>query len=135
MWTKIIAPKVFTHVQAKGREKLQKKYPDINFTTSDKASKKPKFPTVYIKKLQPTPRGDTTEGHSVEGTVSGFQIEVTTNTNQSDADNVADAIEDIMVNDLEYRAVGEPFPDNTSDVYRNVSRYQKTIGSDDILKF
>lgn len=134
MWTKIITPKVFTHVQAKGREKLQKKYPNINFTTSDKASTKPKFPTVYIKKMQGKPIGRTLEDTKVNGIEAVFQIEVTTNANQNDADNVADVIADIMI-DMGFDMVGEPFPDSSTDVYRNISRWRRPIGYDNKLNF
>lgn len=134
MWTRIIPSKVFTHVQAEGREKLQKKYPNINFTTSDKVSTKAKFPTVYIQKLQGKPVGRTLEDTKVNGITATFQIDVTTNTNQTDADNVADAIADIMIS-INFDMIGEPFPDDSTDVYRNVSRWQRTIGYNDKLNF
>lgn len=134
MWTKIIPPKVFTNVQKIGKEKLLKKYPNINFTTSDRAPTKPKFPTVYIKKMQGSARGGTLEDAKVNAVLSVFQIEVTTNTSQNDAETVADAVADIMT-DMGYGMIGEPFPDNTADIYRNVSRYQRLIGYGDILNF
>lgn len=134
MWTKIIASKVFTNVQKVGRDKLLKKYPNINFTTSDHASTKPKFPTVYIRKMQGAARGKTLEDAKANAILSTFQIEVTTNTSQNDAETVADVIADIMV-DMGYEMIGEPFPDNTADIYRNVSRYQRLIGYNDILNF
>lgn len=121
-------------MQAEGREKLQKKYPNINFTTSDKVSTKAKFPTVYIQKLQGKPVGRTLEDTKVNGITATFQIDVTTNTNQTDADNVADAIADIMIS-INFDMIGEPFPDDSTDVYRNVSRWQRTIGYNDKLNF
>lgn len=134
LWTTIIKSKVFTNVQKKGRERLLKSYPNITFTTSDRVSSAPRFPTVFVKKMQGAAKGQTTEMKSVEATISTFQIEVTTNTNQDDAEKVADVVEDIMVS-LGYDPIGEPFPDNTQDVYRNISRYQRVIGEDDILNF
>lgn len=121
-------------MQAEGRKKLQKKYPNINFTTSDKASTKAKFPTVYIKKLQGKPVGRTLEDTKVNGITAAFQIDVTTNTNQSDADNAADVIADIMIG-MDFDMVGEPVPDNSTDTYRNISRWQRTIGYNDKLNF
>lgn len=114
-------PKVFTHLQMVGREKLSKRYPNINFTTSDRAATKPKFPTVYVKKLQGSARGRTLEDTKVNGILTTFQIEVTTNTNQSDAENAANVVADIMI-DMGFDMMGEPLPDNSADVYRNVSR-------------
>lgn len=134
MWTSIIKPKVFTNVQKKGKEKLLKKFPNINFTTSDKSTAKPKFPTVYIKQMQGSAKGKDLEASAINATLSIFQIEVTTNTTQNDADIVADIIENIMVSML-YEPIGEPFADSNSDVYRNIARYQRIIGYNDILNF
>lgn len=134
MWIKIIPSKVFTRIQMAGREKLLKRYPNINFTTNDRASSKPKFPTVYVKKMQGSARGRTLEDTKVNGILAIYQIEVTTNTNQNDAENVADVVADTMIS-MGFDMVGEPFPDNTADVYRNISRWQRIIGYNDKLNF
>lgn len=134
LWTTIIKSKVFTNVQKKGRERLLKSYPNITFTTSDRVSSAPRFPTVFIKKMQGAAKGYTLEDSAVNAIQSVFQIEVTTNTNQDDAEKVADVIADIMIS-MGYNMIGEPFPDNTSDVYRNISRWQRLIGYNDILNF
>lgn len=134
MWSTMIKSKVFTNIQRKGKEKLQKKYPNINFTTSGRTTTKPKFPNVYIKKMQGKAIGQTLEDAKINGVISSFQIDVTTNTNQNDADNVADVIANIMI-DMGYDMIGEPFPDDSEDVYRNTSRWQRPIGYNDILNF
>lgn len=134
MWTTIIKPKVFTYVQNIGKERLIKKFPDITFTTSDRTPIKPKFPTVYIKQMQGAARYGTLEDAKVNSVLSTFQIEVTTNTSQNDAEKVADVVADIMT-DIGYSMIGEPFPDNTADIYRNVSRFQRLIGASDLLNF
>lgn len=134
MWTTIIKSKVFTNVQKKGRERLLKTYPSITFTTSSKVSTKPKFPTVFIRKMQGTSRGQTLEDSEANAILSVFQIEVTTNTNQDDAEEVADVIADIMIS-MGYDMVGEPFPEDSAYVYRNISRWQRLIGYNDILNF
>lgn len=134
MWATLIKSKVFTNIQRKGREKLQKKYPNINFTTSGRTATKPKFPNVYVQKMQGKAIGKTLEDAKVNGVISSFQIDVTTNTNQNDADNVADVIADIMI-DMGYDMIGDPFPDDSEDVYRNTSRWQMTIGYNDKLNF
>ncbi len=121
-------------MQKKGKEKLLKKFPNINFTTSDKSTAKPKFPTVYIKQMQGSAQGQTLEDTQPNAILSTFQIEITTNTTQTDAENVADVIAGIMIS-MGYSMIGEPFPDNSSDIYRNVSRWQRLIGYNDILKF
>jgi len=133
MWTSDIGSKVFTVIKAKATSKLKTKYPDINFTTSSKASTNPKFPTVYVKRLQGAERGQDIEGTSVNAILSSFQIEVTTNTSDTEAQEVADVIADVMKS-MRYQMIGEPFPDNSSsDTHRNVARYQRLVGYNDTL--
>ena len=133
MWTSDIASKVVTVIKAKATRKLKTKYPDIKFTTSSKASTNPKFPTVYVKKLQGAERGQDLEGTSVNAILSSFQIEVTSNISDTDAQEVADVVADIMKS-MRYQMMGEPFADNSSvDTHRNVARYQRIVGYNDIL--
>lgn len=133
MWTTSISSKVFTIIKAKATTKLNTKYPDINFTTSSSVSSEPKFPTVYIKQMQGAERGQDLEGTEVNAVLSSFQIEVVTNTNDTDAREVASVVADIMKS-LRYQMIGEPYADNTSsDTHRNVARYQRIVAFGDTL--
>lgn len=142
MWIKIIQSKVFASAQSKGRERLKKtydytskkKFDSVNFTTSSKTLTNPKFPTVYLKKLQGQPRGRTLEDTKVNAILTTFQIEVYTNTNDTDAGIIADAMADIMI-EMGFDMIGEPYADNSENVYRNVSRWQRLIGFGDKLNF
>lgn len=133
MWTSDITSIVFTRIKAIGNKKLKTKYPNINFTTSSEAPTTPKFPTVYVKRLQGAERGQDLEGTSVNATLCSFQVEVTTNTNDTEAQEVADVVCSIMKS-MAFQILGEPFPDNTQKgVSRNVARYQRVIGYNDIV--
>lgn len=133
MWTSDITSVVFTRIKAIGMKKLKTKYPEISFTTSSASSTDPKFPTVYIKRMQGSERGQDLEGTSVNATLCSFQIEVTDNVSDTRTQEVADVIYSIMKS-MRFQALGEPFPDNTQKgIYRNVARYQRLIGYGDIL--
>lgn len=133
MWTSNIGSKVFTVIKAKATTKLQSKYPDINFTTSDRVPSDPKFPTVYVKRMQGDERGQDLEGTSVNAILSSFQIEVTSNISDTDAQEVADVVADIMKS-MRYQMMGEPIAENTSsNTHRNVARYQRIVGFGDTL--
>lgn len=150
MWTRYTESKIYDEIQKRGKEKLKKtldytgknKFTYVNFTDTsknqanltDEEKKKRKFPTVYVKKLQGQPRGRTLEDTKVNAILTTFQIEVITNTKQTDAEIIADVMADIMI-DLGFDMMGEPFPDNDSDVYRNLSRWQRLIGYNDKLGF
>ena len=131
MWTKIIQPKVFTAIKTKVSEKIQTKYPNIYFTTSDKTLTNPRFPTVYLKKLQGTEQGETME-KDLNAIVSSFQVEVTDNANEANCIEVADLVMDVM-NDIGYSVLGDSVQDNTDSVYRNIARYQRTIVKEDVI--
>ena len=120
MWTSDIASMVFTRIKVEATKKLKSKYPNINFTTSDQVRTEPTFPNVYVKRLQGSERGQTLDGESVNSILSSFQIEV------------ADIVFSIMKK-MKYEAIGLPFQDNIDGVHRNVARYRRIIGYNDIL--
>jgi hypothetical protein len=132
MWTSDIQASVFTRIKAEGTKKLKTKYPNINFTTSSKQLSEPKFPTVYVKRMQGSEQGSTLDGKTVNAILSTFQIEVTDNSSDTVSQYVADVIYEIMKS-MCYQALGEPFADNSGDTYRNVARYQRIVGYNDIL--
>lgn len=127
-----IETQVFSLIKAKFSAKIKAKYKDLNFTTSDRSSTKPKFPTVYIHLLESTEIGSDLEGTSVNGINATFQIDITDNQSQTRADEVAKEVLRIMKS-MRFKPVGMPFHDNSGDTYRTVSRYRRPIGAGDIL--
>lgn len=127
-----IETQVFSLIKAKFSAKIKAKYKDLNFTTSDRSSTKPKFPTVYIHLLESPEIGSTLEGTEIPGINATFQIDVTDNQSQARADEVAKEILRIMKT-MRFKPVGMPFHDNSGDTYRTVSRYRRPIGEGDIL--
>lgn len=132
MWTSEIPSIVFTRIKTEGLKKLKSKYPNIQFTTSSKKATDSKFPTVYVKRMQGSERGQTLDGTSVNAILSTLQIEVTDDVSDVRAQEVADVVYGIMKS-MRYEAIGEPFPDNDDSTYRNVARYRRIIGYNDIL--
>lgn len=132
MWTSDITSIVFTRIKVEATRALKSKYPDINFTTSDKVRIEPTFPNVFVKRLQGSERGQTLDGETVNATLCSFQIEVADNVNDNRSQEVADVIYAIMKK-MRFEAIGEPFQDNIDDVHRNVARYRRIIGYNDTL--
>ena len=133
MWTKYIKSNVFTRIKTEGTAKLKETFPDIYFTTSDKVSTNPKFPTVYLKKLQGQEKGRTLDGTTVNGTLASFQIDVTDNRSYDNVEEVSDVIGDIMKS-MRFGMVGDPFPDSQSKgEYKIKSRWQRVIADEDTL--
>ncbi len=132
MWTTDIEDKVFAKLKVEGSKLLKEDYPNINFTKDSTSSTNPKFPTVYLQRLPGAETGEDLERVSINGIVSGFQIEVSTNTNNRDAQIVADAC-CLIMKSMAYSMVGEPVPDNTAEIKRNVSRFRRNVDYNDIL--
>lgn len=132
MWTSDVTSIVFTRIKVEATKELKSKYPDINFTTSDKVRTEPTFPNVFVKRLQGSERGQTLDGETVNATLCSFQIEVADNVNDNRSQEVADVIYAIMKK-MRFEAIGEPFQDNIDDVHRNVARYRRVIGYNDTL--
>lgn len=127
-----IETQVFSLIKAKFSAKIKAKYPDLNFTTSDRSSTKPKFPTVYIHLMESPEIGSTLDGTEIPGINATFQIDVTDNQSQARADEVAKEILRIMKS-MRFKPVGMPFHDNSGDTYRTAGRYRRSIGEGDIL--
>lgn len=123
---------IFSRIKANFSDRIKKKYPDLNFTTSDKTPTKAKFPTVYIHFMESPEIGSDLEGTSINGITATFQIDITDNQSQSRADEVSREVLRIMKS-MRFKAVGMPFHDNSGDTYRTISRYRRPIGAGDIL--
>lgn len=123
---------VFSRVKYGFSDRIKKKYPDLNFTTNDRADTKPKFPTVYVHFMTGPESGSTTEGNDINAVYVNFQIDVTDNQSQARADEVARETLRVMKTML-FQAVGMPYHDNSDSAYRTVSRYRRMLADEDIL--
>lgn len=136
MWINNIPSIVFTkmklYTNAILTERYQSKYSGLNFTANTISKGEPKFPTVLFRKLQGQESGSDLDGEDVNAVISNIQIDVTTITSQTDAQNIADAVMESMKK-MRYRIVGDMFSDNDATKYRIVMRFNRLIGHDDII--
>lgn len=132
MWFSRITTTVFTRIKSIVNKKLKSTYPDLNFTTSDKSSTDPKFPTVYINRMPGMEKGQDLDGSTVNAMLVTFQVEVTDNISDTRALEVADECCAVMKS-MRFQLVGEPVPDNSNGKFRNIARYQRIVGYNDTL--
>lgn len=123
---------IFSLIKSKFSPTLKKNYPDLNFTTSDRAPTEAKFPTVYVHLMESPEAAQTLSGASLNAVNATFQIEITDNQKQARADEISKEILRIMKT-LRFNAAMIPIHNNTGEVYRTVSRYRRMIGEGDIL--
>lgn len=127
-----IESQIFSRVKANFSDRIKNKYPNLNFTTSDKSSTSPKFPTVYIHLMEPTEDGETLDGSGLNAVNATFQIDVSDNQSQARADEAAREVLRIMKT-MRFSAKPLPFHNNVGDVYRTTARYRRIIGAGDII--
>lgn len=132
-WILDIENKVFSLVQAKVKPKLIKKYPDLNFTTSDiNTTVKAKFPCVYIHALAGSELARNNDETGIHAVNCAIQIEVYSNKSQSDNKRVMAEIIEAM-SALRYTANQTPYNSNENTTYRMICRFRRKIGSEDIF--
>lgn len=127
-----IESQIFSRIKANFSERIKNKYPNLNFTTSDKSSTSPKFPTVYIHLMEPAEMGETLDGTGINAVNATFQIDVSDNQSQARADEVAREVLRIMKT-MRFSVKTLPFHNNVGDVYRTTARYRRIIGAGDII--
>lgn len=127
-----IESQIFSLIKAKFSAKIKAKYKDLNFTTSDRSSTKPKFPTVYIHMIDSQEVGSDLEGTSIPGVKVAFQVDVSDNQNNSRTDEVAREVLRIMKS-MRFKPFPMPMHNNIGDVYITTARYRRVVGDGDIL--
>jgi hypothetical protein len=132
MWFSRITNIVLTRVKAIVGKKLNTKYPDIDFTTSASSSTTPKFPTVYIKRMQGAERGQDLDGSTVNAMLVTFQVEITDNISETRAQEVSDDVCAVMKS-MRFQILGDPVTDSQGNIHRNIARYQRIVGYGDTL--
>lgn len=123
---------VFTRIKYGVGNKLTSTYPKLNFTTSDRASTLPNFPTVYIHELGSAERGQDLEGTTINAILSTIQVEVTDNSDPANAKQVMDEVVKVMKT-MRYEVNSMPEFNNTNEVYRRVARFRRIVGASDTL--
>lgn len=123
---------VNTRIKYGFSEKIKKKYPDLDFVTSEKNKTKPKFPTVYTELLPSPEIGQDLEGTSLNGVLATFQIKVSDNVNNSRAREVANEVVRILKT-MRFSINEMPHSENKGDSYDCLIRARRTIGASDIL--
>lgn len=123
---------IFSRIKAQFSERIKKKYPDLNFTTSNQSQTKPKFPTVYVHLMPSVEQGETLSGTDINAALVSFQIEVTDNQSQQRAGEVMWEVVRIMKT-MRFSVTAMPEFANSNGTYRSVARFRRMIGAGDIL--
>lgn len=133
MWMIDLEPKLFAIIKSKALPRLIKDFPKIKFTSSDSNfSSTANFPCVYIHTLPGTEIGTDLTNESINGVLYSMQIEVYTDSSQTDARKVMGVIVGVL-KELRFTINSIPEFDNLSNVYRQIVRCRRIIGAGDVF--
>lgn len=130
-WAYDLEKTIYSIVKARATPKLEK-YTPIYFTDIEKNTSKAVFPTVYIHELPGVEKGQDLEGFRINAVQETFQIDVITNTSQSDANKVMSVIIDEFKR-MCFKVTAMPEFDGSGETYRSTARVRRIISTTDIL--
>ena len=131
-WAYELEKKIFSIVKYRAGEKLKSKYPNIYITDIEKNTSKAIFPTVYMHELPGLEKHPDLEGIMINAVQETIQIDVITNTGQSDANKVmAIVLEEFKK--MCFKIIAMPEFSGTGDTYRSTARVRRVISHNDIL--
>ena len=104
---------------------------DNNFSAVGSSNAPAVFPFIYIKTLPISEVGRTLD-RVISGVRVGFQVEVVDNKSQQNARKVMIEISDILTK-YGFMSKDFGFYEDTKDIHRLVSRFERVIGDGDTL--
>lgn len=131
-WVMKLEPMIFTVLKTKLVKQFKTKFPKINVTDTNRNSTEPEYPSIMLQQLPFVERGQDLEGSSINAILCSFQIDVYTNTTQTDADTIMSEIIDIFKS-MKFTINAFPSFANTSTYFRSTLRVERMIGADDVL--
>lgn len=131
-WAYDLEKKIFSIVKDRAGDKLKSKYPNAYITDIEKNTSKAIFPTVYIHELPGVEKASDLEGISINAVQETLQIDVITNTSQSDANKVMAMVLDEF-KQMCFRITAMPEFKSTGETYRSTARVRRVISHNDIL--
>lgn len=108
---------------------LNNAYPNISFT-NEISEKTPSFPNVYIHELDPSEVGTSLTNQKIRAVRDTIQIDVTSNTNKSDAHKVAMACTNAMKADS-FTIIMFPTYAKVNNIHRYILRAQRIVANGD----
>lgn len=129
-WAYNLPTQIYSLVKSKTEKKIKNKFPKVRFTTSDRASGTPVYPTVYIFSLPNSEMNRDTVGDAITTVNFGMQIEVIIDTSQNDASTIMAILMEAF-KEMKFTVSTFPNFQNGATYYRLVSRCTRKISGGD----
>lgn len=131
-WTMDLDSKIYSIVKSKVSQKIKSKYADLNFTNVQSSTETAKFPNVYIHMLPMVEQGQDLIGQTINAVLATVQVDVLTNTSQTDAKTVIYSVIDEL-KAMRFDITSMPEFTKENDIFHAVMRARRMIGSGDKL--
>ena len=120
---------VTTQLKVRVPKLTENRFPKMSFT-NEVSDKVPDFPNVYVHEVGQSEIGNSIPNQTIHAIRDTIQIEVSTNTNKSDAHVVTNAcISALKV--LRYTVIMSPVYQKNNNVHRYVFRVRRVIANGD----
>lgn len=138
-WAYDLESVIFTKIKASATKKIlaikdakgNQKYSSVLITNDSISTADAVFPCVYVHEMAGVERGADLVGATINAVQETFQVDVTTNTKQSDAKQVMAVMCDEFKK-MQFQITAMPEFDNDS-VYRCTMRCRRIIGANDSI--
>lgn len=133
-WTDDLESRIFTIVQTRCSNVLDKKYlsPTAYWTTDDKVLTKPQFPTVYLHLLPMVEQGQDLDNRDINAVLATVRVQISSNTNKQDVRKIASAVTDALKS-LRFNIPAFPEITSSNNVYTCNIESRRIIGNADKL--
>lgn len=123
-----ILDRVFTQVSYM----LKKEYPNLNCTTKGENLGSAKFPTLYMRELQPLEIGNDLENATINAVQSTIEIQVFTKNNETLCKQImSEAVSEMKR--FRFSVIAMPVADTEESITSGVARFRRIVGSGDTL--
>lgn len=124
--------KVYTLVKAKCFQQISKKFPHINFTTSDEVSENAEFPTVYISESSSPEKDIDLLRTNVNSVLTVFDVKVTVDSDKQDVTKIMAYVLDAF-KELRFEMVSKSKVITDANMYYMKASFRRKIASDDVI--
>lgn len=131
-WVARLPSKIFTRIENKFSSELKKEYGmgSENFSTVGSSKEPAVFPFVYVQTLPGVERNNDLAGKTTNACLYSCQVDVTDNTSQMVAGEIAYEVYGIMKS-MGFEVISMPSFEEPTNLYRCTARYRRLISSAD----
>ena len=131
-WAFGLETEIFSIVKTRITRKIGSRYPTLFVTNVGKNTTGATFPCIYIREIGGVEAGKDLERTGINAVAETIQVDVTTNTKQSEAKNILAEVA-VIFKKMAFEIVSMPEFNENEEVFRSTARFRRTISATDIL--